>query len=437
MAAMVSGDFNGDGVADVALGAANADGSKGQSPDSGEVMIFLGPFVPREVYPADMAAVTLLGRTQGENFGRTLAVGDFDGDDTDDLAIAAPLFDGSTGRIEVMLGGSDLGSGHNTTILGIDPGDYAGLTMGVLHDSGGDSLIIGALEAAGPENGRERGGEAYVIAGSELTATPRIDLATVQDVIYGAEAHDRLGEALTTGDVNGDGAEDLVVVAPFASGPDNARESAGETYVFFSPFELPLDLAIDAPDITIIGTDAGDQLGHAIAVGDRDGDGADDIMLGAVSADGYENGVDLAGEVVLVDGTSRGVVDTANATLPTVYGPEKEARLGRYAAAGDLNADGLADLVVSAPNLAVRAGRVYVFYGGDSFPESVGGADLTLRGFDPGDVLGTEVFGTPPFSVVDIDGDGVGELLIAAPQADGPDNLSTDAGDAYIVFLED
>jgi hypothetical protein len=159
-------------------------------------------------------------------------------------------------------------------------------------------------------------------------------------------------------------------------------------------------------------------------------------MLGAVSADGPENGVDLAGEVMFVDGTARGVVDTAAGGLPIVYGPEKEARLGRYAAVGDLNEDGRADLIVAAPNLAVRAGLVYVFFGGESFPTSTDKADMTLRGLDPGDVLGTEVFGTQPFSVADIDGDGRCELLIAAPQADGPDNARTDAGEAYVVFFE-
>jgi len=118
-----------------------------------------------------------------------------------------------------------------------------------------------------------------------------------------------------------------------------------------------------------------------------------------------------------------------------MYGPAAGARLGRWLTEGDLNGDGLSDLIAGAPNVGDSAGQVYVFYGGPTFPGSTNDADITLSGFDAGDDMGTEVFGTPPILVANIDGNAGAELLISAAQADGPDNARVDAGEAYAVFL--
>jgi hypothetical protein len=438
-AAIASGDFNADGSVDIALGAANADGESNDSADTGEVYVFNGPFTPGDQRDAAAGEVdmVLFGSAVGENYGRTLAAGDFNDDGVEDLVIGAPRANDSAGRIVVLFGGADGGLASNlpATLSGRDAGDYAGLTMAAadLTGDGRDDLLIGALEAAGPDNSRVRGGEAYLISGEDLLPNEDIDLGAITSVISGAEAEDRLGETVGAGDVNGDGLTDVIVAAPFASGPSNSREAAGETYVFFSPLQLPIDMASAQPDLTVIGRDAGDQLGHAVAVGDRDGDGVADLALGAVSADGPENGVDLAGEVIFVSGTSRGTIDTTEGNLPIAYGPEVEARLGRYATAGPFDTD-LADAVASAPSLEERAGVVYFFEAGGELPETVEGV-TTLAGLDPGDVLGTEVFGGPPMRAANIDSSPPYELLISAPQADGPDNERMDAGEAYIVFF--
>jgi hypothetical protein len=276
----------------------------------------------------------------------------------------------------------------------------------------------------------------YVLKGPALIAGSDINLEQTGNIVYGAHAGDRLGEALTTGDVNGDGKPDLVLVATFSGGPDGLRAGAGETYVITSPATLPLDLASGGAALEVLGADPGDQLGHSIGAGDVDGDGAADLWLGAVSADGPQNAVDLAGEAVLVSGKRPAgtlIDEAAGGTNAIIYGPEATSRLGRSLAVGDLNGDGHADLAISAPNLNNRGGRVFIFFGGSSYPSDATGANVVLSGLDAGDILGYEAFGTPSISMADVDGDGRTDLLIAAPGGDGPDNSRTDCGEAYLI----
>jgi hypothetical protein len=444
--AIISGDFNGDEAIDIAVSADTADGPSNDRADAGEVYVFFGPFQPGSSLDAGAGQYDeiLYGAAPGDNFGRALAAGDFNKDGVDDLAIGAPAAGAQAGAVYVMLGGQwareiDFHSADPDVLFtGGDPGDYAGfmLSSGDIEGDGGAELVIGAMLADGPQNRRTDAGEIYLLDNARSLAGNHIELSQTPNVIYGADAGDRLGEALTTGDLNGDGKTDLVLVATFGAGPANSRPGAGETYVLESPLTFPIDLASATLALEVIGADPGDQLGHSIGVGDTDGDGMGDIWLGAVSADGPGNEVDLAGEAVLVPGGAgrSGVTDAgAGQASATIYGPEKEARLGRCLAVGDVNGDGKADLLIAAPNMAARAGRLFVFYGPGPYPQGASGANLTLGGLDAGDILGHESFGTPCISTADVDGDGRRDVLVSAAQGDGPDNTRTDAGEAYLI----
>jgi hypothetical protein len=444
--AIISGDFNGDGIMDVALGAPFADGPNNQRVDAGAVYIFLGPFAPGTSLDAgagDFDAV-FYGATAADDIGRALVVGDFNGDGADDLVMSAPAANGQAGRLYVMFGGkwqreTDFATSDPDVLLsGADTGDYTGFTLAAadLDGDGKSDLIVGSMLADGPQNSRPDSGEVYVVKGPTLIAGSNINLEQTGNIVYGGRAGDRLGEGLTTGDVNGDGKPDLVLVATFAGGPDGTRAGAGETYVVTSPATLPLDLASGGAALEVLGADPGDQLGHSIGAGDTDGDGATDLWLGAVSADGPGNAVDLAGEAVLIAGKRPAgalVDEAAGGTSAIIYGPEATSRLGRSLAVGDLNGDGHADLAISAPNLDNRGGRVFVFFGGGSYPGDTTGANVVLRGPDAGDILGYEAFGTPSISMTDVDGDGRTDLLVSAPGGDGPDNGRTDCGEAYMI----
>jgi hypothetical protein len=445
--AIVAGDFNGDGVADIALGAAFADGPDNQRPDAGEAYVFLGPFVPGSSRDAGLGDYDFVfyGARSGDTLSRALLAGDFNDDGTDDLAMGAPAAEESTGLVYVMFGGTwptqtDFAvAAPGVLIRGGDDGDFTGLTLAAadLDNDSSDDLLISAMLADGPQDARADAGEVYLLPGSTLLVGTSIALEETPSVLHGARAGDRLGEGLATGDVNGDGSSDLVLVATFGAGPDESRTQAGQTYVILSPAALPIDLASGGAALEVIGADPGDQLGHSMQLGDTDGDGATDIWLGAVSADGPGNAADLAGEAVLVTGKRPPgtVVDTAAGQANAIiYGPEREARLGRSLTVADVSGDGLADLAIAAPNLDSRAGRIFFFYGGsDSYPGDTSGADSVLYGLDPGDTLGHEAAGTPPLWSADVDGDGRVDLLLSAPSADGPDNNRIDSGEAYVI----
>ena len=458
--AIVSGDFNHDGVADVLVTAPLADGPKNDRPDAGEAYIFLGPFSPSDRLDAAAESYNgvIHGAASADRFGRTAAAGDFNGDGIDDFAVGAPYAARDSevpqaGVVYMFFGSESLGSdlsrldmsetAADATILGAEANDTAGYSLASadLNADGASDLIIGVLRGDGIDDAQEDAGEVYVILGGSIR--PRIDLAAgEQDVtFYGAEAGDHLGETVAAADINGDGRADVIAAATFADGPGGVREDAGETYVFLSPAAERVNIAKEVADVTINGVDPGDQIGHSLASGDVDGDRYDDLWLASVSADGPANGADLAGEAHLVFGGNPPppLVDAAAGDAAAViYAPEAVARLGRSAATADINGDGLSDLLIAAPNMEQRRGLVYVLFGrarSVAYPQTASGADLVLTGLDAGDILGHETFGTPPLGAADMDADGYPEILVAAPMADGPDNDRADAGEAYIIFL--
>ncbi len=162
-----------------------------------------------------------------------------------------------------------------------------------------------------------------VSASGQLPDT--IDLASGEEdvTIFGATAGDSLTNsgALAVGDFNADGTDDLVLGALLADGPSDARLEAGEAYIYFGAGALASTLDIaglagTAPDVTIFGATAVDRLTEhgTLAVGDFNGDGTDDLVLGAQSADGPADGRNAAGEAYIIYG-SAGLPATIEAKL--------------------------------------------------------------------------------------------------------------------------
>ncbi len=195
--------------------------------------------------------------------------------------------------------------------------------------------------------------------------------------IFGAGDNDYTGFSVASGDVNGDGLDDVIIGAFRANGPDNQRKFAGRVYVVFGPADIygTVDLASQA-DVVIYGADARDYAGSAVATGDVNGDGYDDIIIAAEWADGPDNRRVECGEIYVVFGSDSiaSNVDLRTQADVVMYGIDicDHARTAR--ATGDVTEDEYDDIVIGAewadgPGPGHRredAGEVYVVLGSDT-----------------------------------------------------------------------
>ena len=268
--------------------------------------------------------------------------------------------------------------------------------------------------------------------------------------LTGIYAGDYSGHSVSSaGDVNGDGYDDLIIGAPGAN--LNRERDAGETYIVYGGPSTPVDEngALDLSDLDgtngfiLTGIDLGDQSGTSVSsAGDVNGDGYDDLIIGAAGADG------AAGETyVFYGGASApgtgGVMDLSmlNGTNGFTLNGDAVTRAGdSVSSAGDVNGDGYDDLIIGAsfaePNGRNNAGETYIIYGGASAPGTDGVLDLgaldgsngfILNGIDANDQSGFSVS-----SAGDVNGDGYDDLIIGAHRADP--NGDSNAGETYIVY---
>jgi cysteine-rich repeat protein len=217
--------------------------------------------------------------------------------------------------------------------------------------------------------------------------------------------------ARVANDFDGDGRSDLAVGAPATDG-DLTNPGHVSVYLGGDPFE-------GTADFLLTGEAAGDTFGASVAgAGDVNADGFADLVVGAPHASGAAAD---GGRLYLFLGAA-----TLDATADLVVDGQATGDLfgTAVAAAGDLDADGFADLVAGAPGsgaAAPGAGRAYVLRGGTP-PD--GAFDMTMDGATAADALGTAVSGAG-----DLDADGFADLAVGAPGADGTGDA---AGRVYV-----
>jgi hypothetical protein len=225
---------------------------------------------------------------------------------------------------------------------------------------------------------------------------------------------EQFGAALATLDYDGDGDLELAVGAP-----NNVK--GGSVYVFPMSGKIGSAYASSAASYQIDGMAASDNTGATLAnAGDTDGDGRDDLLIGA---SGNDRGGSNAGAVWLVVGGSSGTLDPDTATM--FVGEVASDQLSAAAGAGDVDGDGYDDVLLASPtnsNTASGAGAVYLWRGpfhDDRY--EVGGASLRILGHDASDAVGSAVAG-----VGDLDADGHADIAIGASGWDDPS--TTNAG---------
>jgi len=393
------------------------------------------------------------------------AAGDINNDGIDDIVIGAPGFTGSNpnatttpGTSYVVFGSqagfpanfelSTLNGTNGFALNGVAADDLTGLRVsgaGDVNGDGKDDLIIGAVGA--DPNGLIDAGSSYILFGSTSGFAPSIDLATLNGIngftINGIAAGDQLGSSVSgAGDVNGDGFADLSIGAPYAD--PNGLDKAGQSYVVFgSNNGFPTSLNVSDLDgnngFTINPIAAGDELGGSVsAAGDVNGDGFDDVIIGAFGAD--PNGVENAGQGYVVFGSTVGFAPSLNVSDLdgtngfAIDGIAEGDNLSRVSAAGDVNGDGFDDVIIGAfgadPNGNASAGTSYVVFGSpEAFSASFNPSGLNgTNGFTINGIAESDYSGFSVSSAGDFNGDGIDDLIISAP------GVETFAGQSYIVF---
>lgn len=286
-------DLSGDGVADYLVGASGSDaGGAG----GGKAYLVPGPLAG----PVELSSVTttFLGLPLGARgpiyhgeFGGGDAVGnavalpgDLNGDGVPDLAIGASGADeygAATGKVVVYYGpvpeGAHAITDADATLVGPSAYSYAGSPIHAPgQDLDGDGLADLFVSADGIDNG-----SVFLVHG----ASDRSGVHSLDDEPTrwtGEAADDQAGFALTTGDLNGDGTPDLAVGAPSS---DRSGQDAGAAYVVYGPFGIGTH-ALEGADRVLTGHAVADAFGRSLASGaDVDGDGVDDLLVGAVYSD--------------------------------------------------------------------------------------------------------------------------------------------------------
>ncbi|MGE3164903.1 MAG: hypothetical protein AB7O52_08350 [Planctomycetota bacterium] len=380
--ALATGDFNGDGYQDAVIGVPRRDA--GGFSDSGAIFVIHGDStsgVRNKPFTQEWSQGTagIAGAAEdGDRLGESIAVGDFDGDGIDDVAVGAPYEDiGATsagGAVNVIYG-TPFGLASTGNVLFTQEAlghtsaasDLFGraLAAGDFDEDGRDDL---AISAPGREVGpNSSAGVVYVLFGTATGLTSTGNTLLHQDsagIMDTAEPFDEFGRSLTTGDFNGDGNDDLVIGVPgenvgavvdagavhiIYGNSGSANGFSANNFVSQGGFEGGLD---------ILGAlEAEDAFGASVAAGDFDGDGADDLAIGVP---GEAVGSMLnAGAVNILYGTFLGLTHVGNqiisldefnpngGNLPDIA--ETSDSFGFALATGDVNGDGDDDLIVGAP----------------------------------------------------------------------------------------
>jgi FG-GAP repeat/FG-GAP-like repeat len=461
-----AGDINGDGIDDLIIGANSADPN---GSDSGQSYVVFGS---RSTFSASLNLSTLNGAngfainglTTGDRSGRSVSsAGDINGDGIDDLIIGAFLAapnGTSSGQSYVVYGNAapelDLNGSNNLVsgfkINGIARFDFSGRSVssaGDINGDGIDDLIIGA-DRADP-NGNLSSGQSYVVFGSRSGFSANINLSTLTGTngfkINGIAAGDYSGYSVSSvGDINGDGIDDLIIGA---FGADPNGNYSGQSYIVFgsrSGFTPDLNLSTlnGTNGFRINGIAGGDRSGYSVSsAGDINGDGIDDLIIGANRAN--PNGINNSGQSYIVFGSRSGFSSSLELSTLTgtngfkINGIAANDYSGRsVSSAGDINGDGIDDLIIGAdradPNGNLSSGQSYVVFGSRSgFSSNLNLSSITgTNGFKINGIAANDFSGRSVSSAGDINGDGIDDLIIGADRADPNGNLSS--GQSYVVF---
>ena len=467
----LGGDVNGDGFADLMIGAYNAPSGTG----TGAAFLVNGA----SSFSATIELSSLNGSNgaqfnglnTGDKAGETVrAIGDVNGDGFADLIVGVPNSDtgqANSGSAYVIFGKSS-GFTSPSSLSAFDNGTN-GFRIDAYSGNANVGNAVGTADFNGdgfadvlvgdPRDG-SNSGSAYVIFGKASGFSASVSLASLGSTdgfsLGGGATNDRVGSAISSaGDINGDGFEDIIVGAQ----QDNPNGTySGRAFVVFGTASIlgfvTLSSLSGTNGFLLNGAAAGDKAGYSVAgAGDFNGDGFDDLIVGAANND---DGAANAGQAYVVFGKASGFSASNDLTASfldgtngfRIQGLNANDELGHSVSGagdvngdgfGDVNGDGFDDIVVGAPGSGSgvnASGFAYVIFGGSNV--GTGGTfDLSglnntngfrLDGVATGDQAGVEVSGGN-----DVNGDGFDDVVIGADQ----EISGTGPGAAFVVFGDD
>lgn len=389
-----AGDVDGDGYADIAIGAYYFDGGLS---DEGAVYIHRGGQNGINV----VADKVIEGNQQNAQFGWAVAsAGDVNGDGYGDLVVGARYFDNNQVNegAAFVYHGSHLGL--NTTAASMIESNQGNAWMGSAVSSAGDvngdgysDVMIGGYAY---DNGNTDEGMVFVYHGSAGTVgtTPKgVSYSTVSGALLGSSVS-------IVGDYNGDGLDDVVAGAPNFDGG-----TVGEGAVFLSFGDASLGTnSMIKHEINQLNAKFGTSVA---AVRDMDGDGFDEFV---VAAPGAKFSQATTGVAYIYEGNAQG---TFSGGTPLFYGSGH--LFGTSVASGDINRDGFADVIVGGPaytsGLKSERGMVAIYLGSANGIDN--GVYTIINGPSAGTKLGSSL------ATSDVNGDGYADIIAGAAGSSG------------------
>ena len=425
------GDVNNDGFDDILIGAdADEEGGSG----AGQTYLILGKATgwAMDTSVEEAATASFLGESPGDGAGRSVAfAGDVNNDGFDDILIGANRRAGSAGETYLILGKAT-GWAMNTSLASADASfsgeaadDWSGVwvsSAGNVNNDDFDDFLIGAYlnDEAGTN-----AGQSYLVLGKGSGWAMDTSLTNADASFRGETPGDGSGKAVAGGgDVNADGFDDILISAT------GRLSSRGETYLIFGKASgWAMDTSLASANASFVGENVLDASGVAIAsAGDVDGDGFDDILIGA---DENDDGGDRAGKAYLVLGGASGWsmdIPLAGADASFIAEDAGDHVGGAVASAGDVDGDGFDEILIGATWRGQWQGEAYLVRGretGWALDTDLAAADASFVGEDTYDYAGFIL------ASGDVDGNGNSDLLIsAAYDSDG----ASYAGQTYLLL---